>query len=75
MRELKAKHMPMQDQTINGLWISEVKMDDRIEDELSDEVFLKDLGDRLMKIPVSYGLDQFDTDRLYEIANKMKQPD
>lgn len=43
-----------------------------IEDELSDEDFLKDLADRLMKIPVMYGTDQADVDKLYEIANKLR---
>jgi hypothetical protein len=38
--------------------------------------FLRDLAERLMRIPVKYGTDQSDVDRLYHIARQFdeKQP-
>jgi hypothetical protein len=44
-----------------------------IEDvELSDKDFLKDLAERLMSVPCTYGTDQYDTDRLIVIAENLK---
>ena len=34
----------------------------------TDAAFLRDLAERLYRIPVMYGVDQGDIDRLYEIA-------
>ncbi len=39
---------------------------------LSDPEYLRDLAERLMRIPVMYGTDQSDVSRLYDIADKLK---
>jgi hypothetical protein len=33
--------------------------------------YLRELAERIMRIPATYGVDQSDTDRLLEIANAM----
>ena len=40
------------------------------EEQLSDTDYLEDLAERLRHIPASYGTDDYDIDRLYEIAKK-----
>lgn len=42
-------------------------------EEKSDTEFLCDLAERLMRIPVMYGTDQGDIDRLNEIARKLER--
>jgi hypothetical protein len=39
----------------------------------TDAEFLRDLAERLMAIPVLYGVDQGDVDRLIEIAQHLTQ--
>ena len=39
----------------------------------TDADFLRDLAERLMVVPVMYGVDQSDVDRLIEIANQLTQ--
>ena len=39
---------------------------------MSDADFLRDLADRLMTVPVTYGTDQGDIDRLRRIADSLK---
>lgn len=41
-------------------------------DQLNDWDYLHDLAERLMHIPVTFGTDQYDVDRLLEIARKLK---
>lgn len=36
-----------------------------------DVAFLKDLAERLMHVPVMYGTDQDDSERLIDIANRL----
>ena len=36
--------------------------------ELDDAVYLRNLAERLMRIPVMYGTDGYDIDRLHQIA-------
>lgn len=38
----------------------------------TDVEFLRDLAERLFRIPVMYGVDQGDSDRLYQIAKAME---
>lgn len=45
--------------------------EDRIEGMLSDAEFLQDLGDRILKIPVMHGVDEYDRDELYDIARRV----
>lgn len=33
--------------------------------------YLRDLAERLMQVPVMYGVDQGDVDRLIDIANQL----
>lgn len=40
-------------------------------DELNDADYLRDLSARLMDIPVMYGTDGYDVDRLSQIANSI----
>lgn len=42
-------------------------------DHRTDSEFLRDLAERLMHIPVMYGVDQGDADRLDDIARKLEQ--
>jgi hypothetical protein len=42
------------------------------EGELVPTYFLRDLADRLMNVPGTYGTDQYDTDRLYSIARAIE---
>lgn len=46
---------------------------DAIEVQLSDPEYLRDLADRLMRIPVMYGTDQGDCSRLIEMAKALEQ--
>lgn len=41
------------------------------EEELPDADFLRDLAERIFRIPVMYGVDQGDTDRLLRIAGTL----
>lgn len=41
--------------------------------ELSPVEYLRNLSDRLMEVPCMYGTDQYDCDRLNEIAHLMEQ--
>jgi hypothetical protein len=41
--------------------------------ELGDQEYLRNLAERLMHVPVMYGTDQYDCDRLLELARKMVQ--
>ena len=43
------------------------------EPEDKDAVWLKNLGARLMRIPVMHGTDQGDVDRLNQIAERLKK--
>lgn len=40
--------------------------------EDTDVEFLRDLAERLFRVPVMYGVDQGDSDRLYQIAKAME---
>lgn len=42
--------------------------------ELSPVDFLRDLSNRIMHIPVMYGTNQYDADRLNEIAREIESP-
>jgi len=42
------------------------------EDDLSDAAYLRDLSDRLMRVPVMYGVDQGDVERLADMGSKLK---
>ena len=42
--------------------------EDLMEEELSDVDYLRNLADRLFKVPAVYGVDQYDYERLLEIA-------
>ena len=42
------------------------------DEELTDPQYLRDLADRLFKIPVMYGTDQYDCDRLEWIAKELE---
>lgn len=48
--------------------------DEDVGTEMSDKEFLLDLCQRLMFIPVMYGMDQGDIDRLREIASELNDP-
>jgi hypothetical protein len=39
-------------------------------EQQSDAEYLRDLCDRVMAIPIMYGVDQYDCERLLEIASK-----
>jgi len=39
--------------------------------ELTDAQYLRDLAKRLMHVPAAYGTNQYDCDRLCEIAKKI----
>jgi hypothetical protein len=41
--------------------------------ELPPAAYLRDLAERLMHIPVMYGIDQGDSDRLAEIAREIEK--
>lgn len=41
--------------------------------ELSAVAYLRNLSDRLMHVPVMYGTDQYDSERLREIASKIEE--
>ena len=49
-------------------------MDEDLEDdtELPDAEYLRDLAERLMHVPVMYGTDGYDIDRLAAIARKLE---
>ena len=40
--------------------------------ETDDPAYLRDLAERLMHVPVMFGTDQHDTDRLCEIASRLR---
>lgn len=42
-------------------------------EELSDIDYLRDLADRINKIPTMYGTDGYDVERLQEMANKLER--
>jgi len=46
-------------------------MDDVVSEECKIQEFLRDLAERLMAVPVTYGTDQFDVDRLNNAASKI----
>lgn len=41
------------------------------EEKIQD--FLRDLAERLMRVPIMYGTDQFDTERLHDAAAKIDE--
>ncbi|MHA2427807.1 MAG: hypothetical protein ACXADB_07270 [Candidatus Hermodarchaeia archaeon] len=41
------------------------------EGELNDADFLKNLAKRIWEIPVQHGVDQYDSERLRDIADKI----
>ncbi len=43
-----------------------------MEKELNSAEYLRDLAERLMRVPVMYGTDQSDVSRLYEIARELE---
>jgi len=43
--------------------------------ELNSAEFLRDLAERLMRVPIMYGTDQGDVSRLYEIAKEIERYD
>lgn len=45
---------------------------DALEQDRADAAFLRDLAGRLFQVPVMYGVDQGDVDRLNEIAEKLQ---
>lgn len=42
--------------------------------ELNSAEYLRDLAERLMRVPVMYGTDQDDVNRLCEIARELDNP-
>lgn len=44
----------------------------RDDEKLNDVQYLRDLAERVFRIPVKYGTDQYDTDRLCRIARKLE---
>ena len=48
-----------------------VKDERRVKAETTDAEYLRDLAERLMRVPVMYGTDQGDVDRLREIATTL----
>lgn len=42
-------------------------------EELSDAEYLRDLADRVFRIPACHGTDQYDVTRLIEISRKMEK--
>jgi hypothetical protein len=42
-------------------------------EELSPAAYLHDLAERLMRVPVSFGVDGYDIDRLSEIARSLDE--
>lgn len=51
----------------------ELKTPLKIKGELTEVAFLRDLADRLMRIPVVNNVDQFDAERLLDIAMKIER--
>jgi hypothetical protein len=49
-----------------------LKEKNREDRELTDEEFLFNLSERLMFVPVMYGTDQSDVDRLYNMAAALR---
>jgi hypothetical protein len=45
-----------------------------VDEELNSAEYLRDLAERLMRVPVMYGTDQGDVSRLYEIAQELDNP-
>lgn len=41
--------------------------------ELPAKEYLKDLAERLMRVPAVHGVDGYDVDRIYRIANAMPE--
>lgn len=41
-------------------------------DELNDPYYLRDLAERLRNVPVMYGTDGYDIDRLQEVAKNIE---
>lgn len=41
-------------------------------EELNDTDYLRDLSERIRNIPVLFGTDGYDVDRLWNMANKMQ---
>ena len=52
-------------------------MDDRLdtehETELTNAAYLRDLAERLREIPVRYGVDGYDIDRLVDMARELDE--
>lgn len=46
-----------------------------MDDELPDVEYLRNLAQRLMYVPVMYGTDQADCDRLYRLARELEAAD
>lgn len=42
-------------------------------EELNDVEYLRDLAERLMHVPVMYGTDQFDVEKLHRIAKQLEK--
>lgn len=51
--------------------IREAIGDKKMDEELSDKEYLADLAERLRHIPVMYGTDGYDIDRLESMSNEM----
>ena len=52
-------------------WLVLARSTDDLDDvEPGDSKYLRDLAERLMHVPVAYGVDQGDTDRLCRIAKR-----
>ena len=45
--------------------------DDDDEKVLSDVAYLRDLAERLTHVPVMYGTDQYDVDRLHQVVKRL----
>ncbi len=63
----------MQNQTM-GDWPDEPEMDEN-EPELSDKEYLKDLAERLLHVPVMYGIDGYDIGRLSDMSSALPEPE
>lgn len=46
-----------------------------MDEDLTDVEYLRDLAKRIFQIPVMYGTDQADCDRLCHIADKLDRGD
>ena len=54
-------------------WMCPIAREERAMNEYTFDVeYLRDLANRLMRVPVMYGTDQGDVDRLHRLASKLE---